>query len=209
MFAIRRFSTAALKKQSSCLARIIAAHDLNEAPFYKAWSKGTLKTDDMVTYAGEYQHFISSIPQGWSTLGDDAHANEEVEHAELWSKFANSIGSGEGKKVDEMLQLVAQAKEDFRDPVKAVGALYAFEAQQPSTSVSKLEGLKTHYRQLSAESEYFVVHASDYGEANMLEDRFDALTPEEQVVAAEAAEKTAKALLKALDGVYTGEDCMA
>jgi len=207
MFAIRRFSTNALKKQTSPLAKSIAAYDLNKSPFYNAWTQGTLKTDDMVNYAGEYKHFISSIPQGWTTLEDHEHADEEVLHAQLWTNFASSIGSGEGGKVPEMQALVSQASEDFKDPVKAVGALYAFEAQQPSTSVAKLEGLKSHYRELKAESEYFSVHAEDYGEANMLEEKFASMSPEEQSMAVETAEKTAMALWNALDGVYTGEQC--
>jgi len=191
------------------MANSIAAYDLNQAPFYKAWSKGTLKTTDLVNYAGEYKHFIASIPQGWTTLGDHEHAAEEVHHAQLWTNFACSIGSGEGGKVTEMQTLVKQASESFKDPIKAVGALYAFEAQQPSTSMAKLEGLKTHYNELSAESEYFTVHAEDYGEANMLEERFSVMSPEEQGMAVQAAEDTAKLLWNALDGVYTGEECTA
>jgi len=208
MQALRRISTKALNKQTSPLAKSISAYDLNQAPFYKAWTKGTLKTTDLVNYAGEYKHFISSIPQGWTTLEDHEHAKEEVHHAELWTNFASSIGSGEGGKVHEMQMLVQQASESFEDPVKAVGALYAFEAQQPSTSLAKLEGLKTHYSGLKAESEYFTVHAEDYGEANMLEERFSAMSPEEQGVAVKAAEDTAKLLWNALDGVYSGDECM-
>ena len=43
-------------------------------------------------------------------------------------------------------QLVMTARELFTDYATALGALYAFEAQQPSTAASKLEGLERHYQ---------------------------------------------------------------
>merc|ERR1719150_2998740 len=203
----RRCSTKATY-MASPMGRCVAKFDLNESNFYQAWNKGTLAESDLKTYAGEYHHFIASIPAGWEKLGNAEHAQEEREHAEMWGKFAKSISAPETPgKVDGMTSLTKTATRNFTETeASAVGALYAFEVQQPSTSRTKLEGLRKHYSHLKSDGEYFEVHADDYGEAAMLEKKFDSMTEADQKVAVEACHETSKALWDALDSVYTG-DC--
>lgn len=53
------------------------------------------------------------------------------------------------------------ARNNFKGEAEAVGALYAFGAQQPHTSQSKLDGLREHYHVVEKGEEYFLVYAFD------------------------------------------------
>ena len=186
----------------------ISRWNLLNHPFYQAWNQGTLPMSDLQTYAREYGAFIASIPQGWTTLGDTKHAAEEVEHAELWQQFAQGLDTRVtgANEVTEMATLVDRATALFGDRATAIGALYAFEAQQPRTSATKLVGLEAHYSLPAGAEQYFVTHADEYGEAEILQRAFDALEPSEQDVAAQACEEVCECLWDALSGVYSG-DC--
>jgi pyrroloquinoline-quinone synthase len=184
---------------------IVAKYDLNEHPFYRAWRAGTLPPSALSAYAADYAPFIAAVEQGWRSLGDDDHANEEREHTRLWEHFRDAAGApdatdGRGPNVQAMA-LAATAQQAFSDPATAVGALYAFEAQQPSTARSKLEGLRAHYGMSDDQTAYFRVHAGDYGERDRLAGVAGRLTPDERALAVSACETTCQAMWAALDGV--------
>merc|ERR1719464_6935 len=205
--AVRTCATKASHLNASPMGRAVAKWDLNESGFYQAWNKGTLAESDLKLYSQEYHHFISSIPAGWEKLGNAEHAAEEVEHADLWAKFTKSLNTDLAPgKVDGMVNLTKTANKNFTSSeASAVGALYAFEVQQPSTSRTKLTGLAKHYSHLETNGEYFEHHADDYGEAKMLEEKFNAMGEKDKEVAVEACRETSKALWDALDSVYTGD----
>ena len=190
------------------LSQSLSRWNLLESAFYQAWSAGELPVDALATYAHEYGAFISTIADGWAAHGDHAIAAEEREHVELWRGFAQALGTDIGDAATPAVaELVEVAKESFTDPVRSLGSLYAFEAQQPATAASKLEGLRAHYR-LGAEAEvYFDVHKDDVDEPALLLERMRALPAADQQRAAEACERTARALRLALDGLYDG--CVA
>ena len=181
----------------------IARWNLLESKFYQAWSSGTLPVEALRTYAAEYGAFISLIPQGWESHGDSATAAVEREHLGLWSGFAQALGTEVGAaKTPGVRRLCDTAGQLFEQKAASLGALYAFEAQQPATSRSKLEGLREHYNVPRASDTYFEVHADDEEEPRMLLDRIGKLLPEEQEVAVAACEETSRALRFALDDLY-------
>src|SRR3990170_4032409 len=125
---------------------IIEKWALLKHPFYQAWSAGTLPVDALKVYASEYGAFINTLAEGWATLNDSEAASEEREHAELWEQFAAALGTKVSMpEIAETKELMKASRELFADPGTALGAMYAFEVQQPETAKSKLQGLKTHY----------------------------------------------------------------
>ncbi len=181
----------------------ISRWNLLDSAFYQAWNAGELSTDSLALYAREYGAFISTIADGWAAHGDAVIAAEEREHVELWRRFAGSLGTDIGEaETPAVAKLVQSARKRFSDPVESLGALYAFEAQQPATSVSKLEGLRKHY-DLGPEAEvYFDVHKDDLDEPALLLERMKALPEADRQRAVAACDEMAQALRAALDGIY-------
>jgi pyrroloquinoline-quinone synthase len=180
---------------------IVARHDLNEHPFYRAWRAGTLPRSKLVAYASEYAPFIESIELGWRSLGEDDHAATEREHARMWGRFREALGPAMESSCPEARALLDEARKAFADPVESVGALYAFESQQPSTARSKLDGLREHYVIPDEATGYFQVHADDYGEREHLRRLAAELTPGDRVRAEDACERACQAMWSALTGI--------
>jgi pyrroloquinoline-quinone synthase len=178
---------------------IIAKHDLNEHPFYRAWREGTLPKEALARYSAEYEPFIQTIALGWETLGDREHAEAERGHAVLWGRFRDALGATGSASHEGTRRLAQQAERDFQSVPTALGALYAFEAQQPKTSRSKLDGLELHYG-IKAD-EYFRAHADDYGEKGRLAGKLAQLDDAARGLAADACERTCKAMWDALSAV--------
>lgn len=182
--------------------------NLLDSEFYQAWNRGTLPVEALSTYAREYGAFISKIADGWSAHGDEVTAAQEREHVELWRRFARALGTDIGSaKTPAVAELLQVVEHRFSDSVESLGSLYAFEAQQPATSKSKLEGLRRHYDVDPNAERYFVIHAEDDDEPALLLGRMQCLSEAGQARAAAACEQTAQALRGALDGLY--ETCYA
>jgi pyrroloquinoline quinone (PQQ) biosynthesis protein C len=192
---------------ASQLDAVVARYDLNTHPFYQAWRAGTLPRAALATYANEYAPFIRTIERGWSILGDAAHAAEERQHAALWDDFRDVFGAREAARCPEALVLEAEFLRSFADPDAAIGALYAFEAQQPSTARSKLEGLREHYALTGQPTQYFQLHADEYGERDRLRELTGSAAPS---VVLSACERACRAMWSALDGILktAGHDGM-
>jgi pyrroloquinoline-quinone synthase len=182
---------------------IVLLHDLNEHPFYRAWRMGTLSKGALAAYGADYAPFIGAVEEGWRALGDADHAAAERDHARLWEDFRAGIESPEppAPLSRQAEALVALARRAFADPVTAVGALYAFEAQQPKTARSKLDGLVLHYALPEAATAYFRAHADDYGEKDRLSARAATMEEGELLRAEDACEATCRAMWALLDGV--------
>ena len=130
---------------------------------------------------------------------------------EIWKNFAESLETKNiGATVKEVTGLVNSVKNSFRSYAGALGALYAFEAQQPATASSKLEGLKKHYSQWEADETYFTIHQADFEEPALLEEKINVLSKEEKLVAALACEETSSLLWSALTGIMekSGVHCL-
>jgi pyrroloquinoline-quinone synthase len=185
------------------LKRSIARWNLLESKFYQAWSAGTLPVEALATYSREYGAFIARIADGWQAHGDNVVAAEEREHVAMWRSFAQALGTDIGEaQTPAVKALVDAADRFFADRASSLGALYAFEAQQPATTTSKLAGLREHYNIDPAAETYFEVHANEEQEPALLLDRMRVLPAAEQAQAAEACERMSEALRRALDGLY-------
>ena len=177
--------------------------DLLKHPFYQSWSAGTLPVEALKVYASEYGAFINILTVGWQTLDDPETAKEEQEHAELWEQFAAALETKiHDPKIARTTALVSTAKELFDSPVSTLGAMYAFEAQQPATAQSKLDGLKTHYSLPSGVEPYFEIHSANWHESEKILAALEKLSPQEQAQAEKACEKMAAALWNALTGIH-------
>jgi len=181
-------------------------HSLLKHPFYLAWNEGTLTREQLALYAGEYGSFIQLISKGWEQAGEKAIAAEEVEHYDLWQKFAATLGTNNiAPTLASVKNLVSTTEAHYKNYASALGALYAFEAQQPATAASKLEGLKKHYSNWNADETYFEIHATDFVEPAMLEEKINALNEADRAIAQEACASTTKALWDALTGIMDAQ----
>jgi pyrroloquinoline-quinone synthase len=188
------------------LDETIANWNLLQNPFYQAWSEGTLPQEALRTYAREYGALISLMPSGWETLADHGIAQEEREHLDLWNDFARGLGTEIGQAHrPQVRKLVETAQHLFAAPISALGALYAFESQQPATAQSKLEGLRVFYDLPQIVEPYFEIHSHNEHESEKLLDRIKALSPEKQEKVLGACEIMSVALWDALNGIYETE----
>ena len=166
---------------------------------------GALSYADIGLYATQYGEFIDTIATGWEAVGDAHTAEEEREHAILWTDFAHGLGVTRpaAERLPEIESLVGLTRETFGNRAQALGALYAFEQQQPVTAQSKLDGLRKHYS-LSPEAEvYFDIHKSDIEEPRWLAEEMEKLSPEEFAMSEDACRRMAGALWVGLDGVMS------
>lgn len=185
------------------LDTILEKWNLLEHPFYQAWSAGTLPVEALQVYAREYGNFILTLPRAWETLGDSETAGEEREHAELWTDFTASVGGfTAGASLPQTVGLLRASEALFDARASALGALYAFEAQQPATAQSKLDGLKTHYKLPQDVEPYFEVHSANWHESEKLLRQLEALPADEQAQAVAACERMAQSLWDALTGIH-------
>ena len=182
---------------------ILEKWNLLKHPFYEAWTAGTLPVDALRVYTSEYGAFIRTLPEGWASLNDAETAQEELEHADMWDRFAGALSTQvSAPQIAETRDLVSTAQELFSQPASALGALYAFEAQQPATALSKLDGLKAHYS-LPAEVEpYFEVHSRNWHESEKILAAIAKLSPADQGRARIACEQMAESLWNALSGIH-------
>lgn len=184
---------------------VIEKKNLLQHPFYQAWSNGTLPVEALRDYAREYGAFIAGIGPGWERAGYSRIAAIEEGHARVWERtFAAGLDTHVGEpQISEVRSLVEAERELFADRATALGALYAFEAQQPHTAASKLKGIEEHYGELAAScKQYFVLHVDDFEEPAMLAESMESLSAAEREQAVAACEKMSCALWDALSGIH-------
>ena len=184
----------------------IADYNLLNHPFYQAWSAGELPVEALRSYAREYGAFISMMPEGWETLNDAEIAAEETEHIDLWADFAAGLDTTVTEaQIPQVKALMETADELFSEPTTALGALYAFEAQQPATAQSKLTGLKAFYQLPKSVEPYFETHSHNEHEAEKLLAYIGALPSDSYATVVQACEKMSAALWDALTGIHDAE----
>lgn len=184
----------------------IADYNLLNHPFYQAWSAGELPVEVLRSYAREYGAFISMMPEGWETLNDAEIAAEETEHINLWADFAAGLDTTVTEaQIPQVKALMETADELFSEPATALGALYAFEAQQPATAQSKLTGLKAFYQLPKSVEPYFETHSHNEHEAEKLLAYIGALPSDSYATVVQACEKMSAALWDALTGIHDAE----
>ncbi len=188
------------------LDEIVAHWDLNQHPFYQAWRAGTLPVDRLAAYAAEWAPFIGILDRGWERIGEPAYAAEEREHDEMWTRFRAALGreAAGPMRLPQSQTLTAVGENAFAAVPEALGALYSFEVQQPTTARSKLAGLREHYAGVvdEAAQAYFREHAVETDEPAMLARRIEALSDEEFARTRTACALFSAAAWGALDGVH-------
>ena len=209
----------------------IAPYNLLTHPFYQAWSRGELTRDDLCAYAAEYWHHVSAFPTYLSALHSrlpDSETRREVlrnlaeeegtdsqtarPHSDLWMDFATGMGATrtdvERHTVQpEMATLLATFRAAMQEqkPAAAMAALYAYESKVPQIAVTKAEGLANHYSADAATAKYFTLHqTADVAHAAVWRELIDkelAADPAAADATLDSAERAARALWTALDGV--------
>ncbi len=184
----------------------IANYNLLNHPFYQAWSAGELPVNALQCYAREYGAFISTLPKGWETLNDPETVEEETEHIDMWADFADGLNTEVSEaQIPQVKTLLETADKLFSDGNTALGALYAFEAQQPETAKSKLAGLKDFYQLPDKVEPYFETHSHNEHEAEKLLARIGELSSDSQETVVHACEQMSSVLWDALTGIHDAE----
>ncbi|HVT59008.1 MAG TPA: iron-containing redox enzyme family protein [Thermoanaerobaculia bacterium] len=159
----------------------IAARSILQHPFYRAWSAGTLRRQDLAAYARLYYPHVAAFPGYLEAAANGAdlapvraelqenlreERTEPLPHAELWLRFAAAVGAEPALvRAAEPAPAVQESVAEFRrlcagSTAGALGALYAYESQQPEVSALKAAGLRDLYGVTDAEAlSYFSVHA--------------------------------------------------
>jgi pyrroloquinoline-quinone synthase len=146
---------------------LIAERHLLKHPFYTRWREGTLTRGELQDYARQYYAFESTFPRLLSALHtrseradvrqsildnlwDEEHG--EVNHAELWLRFAEGIGAdrasvrGAARNAGTRALLDGYWSSVTDMPIAAgIAALYAYEGQVPEVATEKIRGLVEQY----------------------------------------------------------------
>ena len=179
------------------IERLDAARErwnLLEHPFYRRWSCGELRKDELAHYAGEYRHAVVALAETAEKTGNAEHASEEAEHVLLWDEFAAAFEADTAREPSPETAECVSAWTAPGDRLEALAVMYAIEAGQPAVSQAKLDGLAEHYGVAQNEpgAEYFALHAKlDHDHAaesrRALEEHAESADADRLVEKAEAA----------------------
>lgn len=145
--------------------------------FYQMWSEGRLTVDHLQGYSKEYFQLVKAVPAFVQNIAAapntdvaikadiEGNLKEEAEHIEPWTKFAGALGvsqadllnyAGAAKTNDAVAKMMALSNMSFEE---AVAAMYAFEAELPKISKSKIDGLVKFYGMTGDDAlNYFKIH---------------------------------------------------
>jgi len=204
------------------LNEIISEFDLLKHHFYQAWSKGELSQEILQRYAAQYYNQVQSFPRFISRVHTHCPqiearkvllenlVDEEIhgtDHPALWMQFANGLGASREMVLNDMPLPETKtmvdtyyelADRDWRD---GPCALYAYEAQVPEVSKSKIDGLKKFYGITDERTlEFFTAHqAYDVGHSAQVASLIEKYVEPER--AERATREAAAALWGFLDGM--------
>jgi pyrroloquinoline-quinone synthase len=136
-------------------------------PFYTRWREGTLPVEAIQEYTRQYYAFESAFPRLLSAIHtrtedpvvrqslldnrwDEEHG--EVNHAELWLRFAEGMGVDRDQVKDadpnegtKALMATYWGLATDGVPASGIAAMYAYEAQVPEVATEKINGLRDRY----------------------------------------------------------------
>ena len=158
----------------------IRERSLLQHPFYQDWQAGTLRRERLRLYAKQYYLHVETFPMHLEALAGRSsgtlralileNLSDEQDpaapHPKLWRDFAAAVGvGGETLWTTVPLPGIRRLVETYREisqerPLaEAVAALYAYEAQVPEISTTKMEGLRRYYGATTDQGlAYFRVH---------------------------------------------------
>jgi len=133
-------------------------------------------------------------------------------HCELWLDFAEGMGASRdqarrSQPVEEVRGLIAHFRRlaSEASAAEALAAFYAYESQVPRVAKEKATGLRERYGADARATRYFTLHiGADVYHSRVWKEELSKLIasqPELAERALAAAENTARALWRALDGI--------
>jgi pyrroloquinoline-quinone synthase len=198
----------------------IEKRSLLKHAFYQMWSEGKLTVDHLQGYSKEYFQLVKAVPGFVESIASAAadpalkvdianNAREEAEHIEPWVRFATALGVSrddlaghEGaEKINEAMALLQKLMGSSFE--EAVAAMYAYEAELPKISRSKIDGLKRFYGMDSEDAtKYFEIHEeADVRHAQVWREILQKIPEERRQTGFNAAVESLKAQNMLLDSV--------
>ncbi|MFQ5969398.1 MAG: TenA family transcriptional regulator [Nitrososphaerales archaeon] len=151
----------------------IEKRSLLKHPFYQMWTEGKLSMESLQGYAKEYFHLVKAVPNiveriAAQTENDGVMINlqEEITHIKPWIKFAAALGVSRqdlehyevSQKTRDSVNKLLELASNFDE---GAAAMYAYEAEIPKISSSKIDGLAKYYNITGKDAtEYFRIHES-------------------------------------------------
>lgn len=141
-------------------------HRLLDHPFYQAWTKGDITLEQLAKYHSSYQEFIELMPKYWEKIvksfdEESKFASEviadETEHIALWETWKHKLPAV--NTFPRMNDVIDEL--DRMNKSELLGAIQAFEMQQPEVAETKKEGLMCHYGYEATELTYFDEHMDE------------------------------------------------
>lgn len=139
---------------------------LLDHPFYTAWTRGEIPLPTLGAYHQSYGEFIRTIPSFWEKVVNALHPSDphglsviidETDHIRLWQQWGTNLPRP--TTVPTLSGLIADLQQ--MSPSQLLGALQAFELQQPEVARTKREGLLAHYGFAPAALRYFDEHEKE------------------------------------------------
>lgn len=193
----------------------IEQYSLLKHPFYQQWSAGTLTKESLIGYIKEYYHLVKAVPSMVEHIynanpTEDIKRNleDEKSHIALWEQFAEGMGISKEELQNYVpsqmtVDAVGRMVKLMEKPVEGAAAMYAYEAEIPAISHSKLEGLKNFYGVSDTKTvEYFNEHEiADVYHREVWKAMMSDFTEKEQQDALNSAIECLKAQNNVLDAV--------
>ena len=133
-------------------------------PFYTRWSEGTLTSDELAYYSGQYRHAVVALAEATRAAAQaepalEPHAAEEAAHVDLWDGFVTAVGGDRDAAAAPETEACAQAWAKDGSLLETLVGIYAIEAAQPAISATKASGLRERYGIDATEATaYFDLH---------------------------------------------------
>lgn len=171
-----------IEEKLRALDDLIRERSILQHPFYRAWQRGELTSDQLATYSRVYYPHVAAFPRYLTNAmkcTDDSVIRSALEqnledeltnpapHPELWLDFAAATGQEKqavkcaepGPKTTDSIATFDRLTN--RDIASGLTALYAYESQQPEVAAEKLRGLRQRYGIHRPQAlSYFAVHAT-------------------------------------------------
>lgn len=136
-------------------------------PFYKSWANGEISMKQLSKYAASYAEFINNIPGYWAKVimeflpdSDKGQSiiNEEIHHIKLWEEWTSKLEDCyDFPRMSDVIDSLEQM-----NPSELLGAIHAFEVQQPEISITKKHSLMQFYGFSHEDLNYFDDHMDEH-----------------------------------------------
>ena len=160
------------------LDEAVARHRLLDHPFYRAWTKGSLTSNDLAFYSTQYWRQVQAFPgylemlaprmaepSARSALETNLADETGGDHPGLWVSFANALGvtrsTLDATPPEPETVACVEAFEQSSSgalPAFALGMLYGYESQTPEIATTKATGLREHYGLEGDSLAYYELH---------------------------------------------------